>query len=194
MSWSDPGQDRLRTGRTALRLARSFGTTELFRINLQNRYDLEVDRRPYRRTMEPTYPRAVLASALQAVLTAVWVAADELPAPRRRLARAGSVLTLSALASVGDRGDPDDPVRARTAQEYGAEFSGRNLVLTAASVGVAVGLAVGRRQFEQRWLAALTRGGHPHPHRVLAVRMGLISFAGTAPGRLVRVYERRRAR
>ena len=29
---------------TALRLARYFGTTDLFRVNLQNRYDLEVER------------------------------------------------------------------------------------------------------------------------------------------------------
>ena len=29
---------------TALRLARYFGTTDLFWINLQNRYDLEVER------------------------------------------------------------------------------------------------------------------------------------------------------
>lgn len=32
------------TADTALRLARSFGTTDLFWINLQNRYDLEIQR------------------------------------------------------------------------------------------------------------------------------------------------------
>jgi antitoxin HigA-1 len=32
------------TADTALRLARYFGTTELFWVNLQNRYDLEVER------------------------------------------------------------------------------------------------------------------------------------------------------
>ena len=32
------------TADTALRLARYFGTTDLFRVNLQNRYDLEVER------------------------------------------------------------------------------------------------------------------------------------------------------
>jgi addiction module HigA family antidote len=32
------------TADTALRLARYFGTTELFWINLQNRYDLEIER------------------------------------------------------------------------------------------------------------------------------------------------------
>jgi addiction module HigA family antidote len=32
------------TADTALRLARYFGTTELFWINLQNRYDLEMER------------------------------------------------------------------------------------------------------------------------------------------------------
>jgi len=63
--------------------------------------------------MEPTYPRAVLTSVLQGVFTGVWVAAGELPAPQRRPARAGSVLTLSALASIGDRGDAGEPVRER---------------------------------------------------------------------------------
>ena len=32
------------TADTALRLARYFGTTELFWVNLQNRYDLEVQK------------------------------------------------------------------------------------------------------------------------------------------------------
>jgi addiction module HigA family antidote len=32
------------TADTALRLSRYFGTTELFWVNLQNRYDLEVER------------------------------------------------------------------------------------------------------------------------------------------------------
>ena len=32
------------TADTALRLARYFGTTDLFWVNLQNRYDLEVER------------------------------------------------------------------------------------------------------------------------------------------------------
>jgi addiction module HigA family antidote len=32
------------TADTALRLARYFGTTDLFWINLQNRYDLEIER------------------------------------------------------------------------------------------------------------------------------------------------------
>jgi addiction module HigA family antidote len=32
------------TADTALRLARYFGTTELFWVNLQNRYDLEIER------------------------------------------------------------------------------------------------------------------------------------------------------
>jgi antitoxin HigA-1 len=32
------------TADTALRLSRYFGTTDLFRINLQNRYDLEVEK------------------------------------------------------------------------------------------------------------------------------------------------------
>jgi hypothetical protein len=65
-------------------------------------------------------------------------------------------------------------------------------LLTGASIAVGLGMIVGRRQVEKRWLAALTRAGHPLPHRALGVRMGLLSFAGTLPGRLVKVHERRK--
>jgi hypothetical protein len=70
-------------------------------------------------------------SVLQGVFTGVWVAAGELPAPRRRLARAGSVLTLAALASIDDRGDGGEPARERTAEEYAAQFDVRKRVLAA---------------------------------------------------------------
>ena len=146
--------------------------------------------------MESTYPRAVLTAALQGLLTGAWVAAGELPARRRRLVRAGSVLSLSAVAAVGGRGDsgePDEP--EPTAEQYAAGGADkRKLAVAAAAVGISVGLVVGRRQLEKRWLAALTRAGHPHPHRALALRMGLLSFAGTLPGRLVEVREGRRPR
>lgn len=143
--------------------------------------------------MEPTYPRAVVAAALQGLLTGAWVAAGELPTRQRRLARTGAVVTLSALAAFGERDEADGP--ERTAEQFAAWGADkRKLAVTAATIGLSVGFAIGRRQLEKRWLAALDRDGHRNPHRALAVRMGLISFAGTLPGRLVRVREGRRSR
>lgn len=146
--------------------------------------------------MDSTYPRAVLAAALQGLLSGAWVAAGELPVRERRLVRAGSVLSLSAVASVGARGEsgePDEP--EPTAEQYAAsDVDKRKLAFAAAAIGLSVGLMVGRRQLEKRWLAALARAGHPHPHRALALRMGLLTFAGTLPSRLVKVHEGRRPR
>jgi len=146
--------------------------------------------------MDSTYPRAVLAAALQGLLTGAWVAAGELPTRGRRLARAGSVLSLSAVASVGARGDSGEPDETEpTAEQYAAwDVDKRKLAAAAASIGLSAALVVGRRQLEKRWLAALARDGHPHPHRALALRMGLLTFAGTLPGRLVKVREGRRPR
>jgi hypothetical protein len=141
--------------------------------------------------MDSTYPRAVLAAALQGLLTGAWVAAGELPTARRRLARAGSVLSLSAVASIGDRAEPEEPAAEPRRPR---EIDARTLAVTAASIGISVGLIVGRRRLEQRWLGALTRAGHPYPYRALGLRMGLLSFAGTLPGKLVEVHEGRRPR
>lgn len=57
-------------------------------------------------------------------------------------------------------------------------FDKRKAALGAAVVALSVGAMVGRRQLEKRWLARLTRNGHPHPTRALAVRMGAVEFAG----------------
>ena len=142
--------------------------------------------------MDSSYPRAFVDAALQGLVTGAWVAAAELPAGRRRLVRAGSVIGGSALASIGDRGsDEKEPAAERPTA---ADFDKRKLAATAAAIAVSVGVAVGRRQLEKRWLGALTRAGHPHPHRALALRMGLLSFAGTLPARLVKVHEGRRPR
>jgi hypothetical protein len=140
--------------------------------------------------MDSSYPRAVLTAALQGLLTGAWVAAGELPAGKRRLVRAGSVLSLSAVAAIGEPDDADAP--EPSAEQYANwDVDKRKLAVTAVSLGVAVGFAVGRRRLEKRWLAALVRDGHPYPHRALALRMGLLSFAGTLPGRLVKVHEGR---
>jgi antitoxin HigA-1 len=44
------------TADTALRLARYFGTTDLFWVNLQNRYDLEVERDALGESLERIEP------------------------------------------------------------------------------------------------------------------------------------------
>lgn len=44
------------TADTALRLARYFGTTDLFWVNLQNRYDLEVERDALGETLDRIEP------------------------------------------------------------------------------------------------------------------------------------------
>jgi hypothetical protein len=145
--------------------------------------------------MDSSYLRAVSMSALQGLLTATWIAAAELPVAKRRVARVSAVAALSAVASIGDRPDPAPP---EPAGEEGdtvddAKAATRSLVLTAVVVGGSVAMIMGRRRFERRWLEALTRDGHPHPHRSLAIRMGLLSVAATLPGRLIKVREARRA-
>ncbi len=134
-----------------------------------------------------TYPRAVLTTAAQGLLAGAWSAAGELPASRRRLARAGSVLVVGAIAAIADREEEPEPM-------VRPEIDARGLAVAAGAVAISVGLAVQRRRLEKRWLAALIRDGHPHPHRAMAVRMGLLSIAGALPGQLIKVHEQRRPR
>ncbi|MFI7597217.1 hypothetical protein [Actinoplanes sp. NPDC049681] len=154
-----------------------------------------------------TYVRAVGAAALQGLLTGVWVAAGELPPAKRRLSRAGAVITLSAVASIGDRTFPDEaravPPQPRDLSPDPRALGGgageapprpiSKARLAATGVGVAVSVAtmIGGRRLQKRWLAALARDGHAHPHRALGLRLGLISFAGTLPRQLIRVHEAR---
>ncbi|AGZ46071.1 hypothetical protein [Actinoplanes friuliensis] len=129
------------------------------------------------------YVRAFGTAALQGLLTGVWVAAGELPTVKRRLVRVGAVGTLSALASIGDKAE--DTEESRRPKRHGA--------VTVAMVAVSVGVVVGRRQIEKRWLASLERSGNPHPRRALAVRLGALSFAATLPGQLIEVCDARRS-
>lgn len=46
------------TADTALRLSRYFGTTDLFWVNLQNRYDLEIERDVIASELEGIHPLA----------------------------------------------------------------------------------------------------------------------------------------
>ncbi|MDY7090940.1 MAG: hypothetical protein SYR96_38375, partial [Actinomycetota bacterium] len=56
-------------------------------------------------------------------------------------------------------------------------YDKRRAAMGAAVVALSVGAMVGRRRLEKRWLAGLTRSGHPHPTRALAVRIAAIEFA-----------------
>lgn len=138
--------------------------------------------------MEPTFSRAVGAAAMQGLATGTWVAAGELPARQRQLARIGSVLTISAVTgAVAARRAAKDP-KAAAERYVEGELDRRQLAVAVASSALTIGLVVQRRRLEKRWLAALIRDGHPHPHRALALRMGLLVFAGSLPGRLIHRY------
>ena len=67
----------------------------------------------------------------------------------------------------------------------------RNPVLTSAALVYSLAMIVGSRRLERRWLAGLVRDGHPHPHRALAIRMGLLTMAGSLPSGLVDAREAR---
>jgi hypothetical protein len=67
----------------------------------------------------------------------------------------------------------------------------RNPVLTSAALVYSLAMIVGSRRLERRWLAGLVRDGHPHPHRALAIRMGLLTMVGSLPSSLVDAREAR---
>jgi hypothetical protein len=150
---------------------------------------------------EPTYVRAVVTTAAQGLLTGTWVASGELAPLRRRAVRAGAT---AAMIGVGWVTGPDQPERTVTWSEDrglvvrekdGTELAKpdrRRLVASGIAAAVAVGMTVGRRQLEKRWLARLRRAGHPHPHRALAVRISLLTMAVMLPKELIDVYEAHR--
>jgi len=138
-----------------------------------------------------SYARAVGASALQGLLTGIWIAAGELPPAKRRAGRAAAVVTLSAVASIRDSAFPDEEPEEEQPQSPRPPDK-RQLVALGAAAVISTGMIVGRRRLERRWLAGLERAGHPHPYRALGLRVGLLSFAGTLPGRLVTAHSARR--
>ena len=137
-----------------------------------------------------SYARAVSASALQGLLTGIWVAAGELSPAKRRAGRAAAVVTLSAVGSIRDWAFPDEEQDEE--QKTPSPPDKRQLLVLGAAAVVSTGMILGRRRLEQRWLAGLERAGHPYPYRALAVRVGLLSFAGTLPGRLAKAHTARR--
>jgi hypothetical protein len=120
-------------------------------------------------------PRVVAAAAAQAVVSGAWIAARELSPAKRRLAR---LSTVAAVAAVGwaTSDDTEAPGSETDDDTPSPEFDRRK----AAALGVAAlaGTAaiLGRRRLEKRWLARLTRDGHTHPTRALALRMSAVEF------------------
>jgi hypothetical protein len=141
-----------------------------------------------------SYPRAVAMAALQAALTSSWIAARDLSPMRRRLTRTGLVAAIGAVSYVVSPRSEDSSddsgaeivvgQRPMLVSEFTVEpeptpaFDKRKAAVGAAVVALSVGAMIGRRQLEKRWLARLTRNGHPHPTRALAVRIGAVEFAG----------------
>jgi hypothetical protein len=152
------------------------------------------------------YLRALAEVGLDVASVGAWVAAAELPPPRRRLARGALAAVGVAVAVPGIRADR--PIAANTAKPSSPSAGSRlpyvdagiridasqrrrpalvgAAVLTTA-VAASVGAAVAGRQLERRWLARLTRHGHPHPHRALGVRMAALYAVMVVPSRLLAV-------
>ncbi|WP_127504090.1 hypothetical protein [Actinoplanes solisilvae] len=150
------------------------------------------------------YVRAVAVAALNATLSGVWIAAGELTPARRRLVRAGAlavsgVVVLDAyrraeqtrpatVVGVGENprlvseGIPRPPLDKRQAAK------------AAGLAGFALAVTVGRSRLRKRWLAQLTRDGHPHPTRVLAMRMAAFEFVVQLRGQVAGVRRDARAR
>ncbi len=134
-------------------------------------------------------------AALQAVLSAAWIAARDLPPARRRLTRFGTVAAVTAIGyavspspasnddevnlaerpvRLADVKEPDD-----TPAELVPEVSidKRKAALTVAVLGFSAAALWGRRRLEKNWSARLIRNGHPHPTRALAARIAGVEFA-----------------
>ncbi|MFC7533866.1 hypothetical protein [Actinoplanes sp. GCM10030250] len=138
-------------------------------------------------------------AALQAALSSTWILARELSPAKRRLARLGTVTAVAVVGWVVAPSEASDEsegagvelvvgARPMLVAEGGPvvdpeaqpekTFDKRKAAVTAAALGLSVAAVIGRRQLEKRWLARLTRNGHPRPTRGLAVRMAAVEFTG----------------
>ena len=123
-------------------------------------------------TAPHSYTRAVASAALQAAVSGAWIAARELSPAKRRLARFGTVAAVAAIGYVVSSESPEAGEKPEAADFDRRQAAALGLGVVAGTAGI-----VGRRQLEKRWLARLTRDGHPHPTRALAVRMTAAHFA-----------------
>lgn len=145
------------------------------------------------------YLRAVASAAGQGLLTAIWVAAGELSSSKRRAARLSVAAATAGFGwATGDKGGVRSTSEVRPTVRAESDERDRRLGPVAISViaALSVGPLLARRQLEKRWLVRLRRHGHNHPHRALAVRMGLLAIACCLPGQLLSAHEaaKKRAR
>jgi hypothetical protein len=156
--------------------------------------------------MALTYVRAIGSALAQGALTATWVAAGELPTPQRRLARAGAAASVAAVgwfssdssdnsdnSTEGTPSPPSNQPAGGPAQDDTPQpMDPRRVALTVVLSGLSIGMLVGRRHLEKRWLARLAAKGHEHPHRALALRLGLLSAAATLASSLQSAHAEQR--
>jgi hypothetical protein len=152
-------------------------------------------------TTKPTYFGAVGSAVAQSLLTGAWVASGELPRSKRRAVRGAA--TAAVVVSGWYASAKDDReisytvgeglvIRTPDGTEVRRPVRPRSAIATGATAVFGLGMIVGRRELEKRWLARLQRNGHHHPHRALALRMGLLTLAGALPGRLIAAREAQR--
>jgi len=161
------------------------------------------------------YLTALAEAGLDVGSVGAWIAAGELSPARRRLARGALAAVTVGIAVPGVRAarkagraepavpgarsglpfvdvgirlpdePPEDDPAALRRRVLRTGAAGVAVVTVAAAVSV--GGAVAGRRLERRWLARLTRHGHPHPHRALALRMAGLYAVLVVPSRIVAV-------
>lgn len=168
-----------------------------------------LDRTP--RSLAKVMARAVA----KAVCVGAWTAAGELPVRPRRLARAGVLTafvvflslvtpwrpTRAAVAADPPTGaaprepgeaaethEPDEPVDGADGRRSLGYLLARRFVV---GLGWTVLVEVVLHRLERRWVARLTRAGHPRPHVAAGVRLGAAEFALTVTGYALGTYEGR---
>jgi hypothetical protein len=137
------------------------------------------------------YLRVIGSTVLQGLSTGGWVAAGELPAGKRRALRAGIAVASTAVGWVTVPEDERPDFKKITNPDPDAEpdrpRAERRMTASLAATGLAVGVYLGGRMLEKRWLTGLQRGGHPHPYRALGLRIGVLTAASALPARLLEV-------
>ena len=151
---------------------------------------------------EPTYLGAVGKAVAQGAMTAAWIASAELPKAQRRALRFGATAAVWVPAWVAVARDRIEyhytvgeglMIRRPDGTEERRPVRTASLAATGASVLFGAGMIIGRERLQKRWLARLERQGHEHPHRALALRMGLLAMAETLGGRLVAAQQAKQA-
>ena len=145
--------------------------------------------------MSADYLRAVGSAAAEGALTGAWIATGELPPAHRRALRLGAtavVVVSGWVASARDRTEYHYTVGEGLMVRHPDGTEERRPVRKASLAATALfgtGMIIGRRQLEKRWLARLAEQGHTHPHRALALRIGMLAMAGALGRRLIAMNE-----